>query len=57
LTNKEKEFSEFEIVKIMDKKLVILIDPYEYNGHSEIFKNRSREQQYAFDYAFDKSTR
>jgi kinesin family protein 18/19 len=33
----------------LDKKLVILIDPYEYNGHSEIFKNRSREQQYAFD--------
>ena len=41
----------------MDKKLVMLIDPYEYNGHSEIFKNRSREQQYAFDYAFDNTTR
>ena len=37
----------------MDKKIVCLVDPYEYNGHSEIFKNRSREQNYAFDFAFD----
>ena len=36
LNPKEKDFSEFEIVKILDKKVVILIDPYEYNGHSEI---------------------
>jgi kinesin family protein 18/19 len=53
LNNKEKEFSDFEIVKIMDRKMVVLIDPYEYNGPNDIFKNRSREQNYAFDYAFD----
>lgn len=57
LSQKEKEFSEFEIVKILDKKLVILIDPYEYNGPSDVFKNRSREQKYAFDFAFDKNCR
>ena len=35
--------------------MVILIDPYEYNGPSEIFKNRSKDQNYAFDLAFDKT--
>jgi kinesin family protein 18/19 len=52
---KEKDFSDHEIVKILDRKMVILLDPYEYNGPNEIFKNRSREQTYAFDFAFDKS--
>lgn len=37
--------------------MVILIDPYEYNAPTDVFKNRSREQQYAFDYAFDKNCR
>ncbi len=55
LWNKEREFSDFEIVKILDKKMVILMDPYEYNAPTEVFKNRSREQNYAFDFAFDKS--
>ena len=54
LTNKEAEFNEREITKITDSKLVFLQDPFEYNGHQEIFKNRSREQSYAFDFAFDK---
>lgn len=57
LSQKEKEFSDFEIVKILDKKMVILIDPYEYNAPTDVFKNRSREQQYAFDFAFDKNCR
>lgn len=35
--------------------MVILIDPYEYNGPTDVFKSRSREQQYAFDFAFDKN--
>jgi kinesin family protein 18/19 len=33
--------------------MVILMDPYEYNAPSEVFKNRSREQHYAFDFVFD----
>jgi hypothetical protein len=56
LNNKEKELSDIEIVKVLDKKMLVLVDPYEYNGHSEIFKNRSREQNYAFDLVFDKNT-
>lgn len=55
LWNKEKEVSDFEIVKILDRKMVILMDPYEYNAPSDVFKNRSREQNYAFDFAFDKT--
>lgn len=53
LSSKEIEFSENEIVKVMDNKMIILMDPYEYNAPSEVFKNRSREQHYAFDYVFD----
>ena len=37
-------------------KMVILTDPIEYNGPSTIFKNRNKDQTYAFDYAFDKYT-
>jgi hypothetical protein len=37
--------------------MVILIDPYEYNAPTDVFKNRSREQKYAFDYAFDNTCR
>ena len=44
LTNKEAEFNEREITKITDSKLVFLQDPFEYNGHQEILKNRYREQ-------------
>jgi kinesin family member 18/19 len=33
-----------------------VLDPIEYNGHEEIFKNRSREQQYAFDYVFEQKS-
>jgi kinesin family protein 18/19 len=57
LFQKEREFLNKEIIKILDNKVVILLDPFEYNGHTEIFKNRSRESHYAFDYAFDQSSK
>jgi kinesin family protein 18/19 len=56
LSNKEKEISDNDIVKILDRKVVILKDPTIYNGPNDIFKNRSREQNYAFDFAFDKTS-
>lgn len=56
LNGKEAEFSEKEIVKITDRKIVFLLDPYEYNAPGDIFKNRSREQKYAFDFAFSKES-
>ena len=49
LNQKEKEISDIEIVKVLDKNMLVLIDPY------DIFKNRSREQNYAFDIVFDKT--
>ncbi len=56
LSKKEQEFNSSVIARILDKKIVVLLDPYEYNGHSDVFKNRSKEQHYAFDYAFDDNT-
>ena len=55
LSFSEKQLSSNEIIRIMDNKMVVLIDPIEYNGHKQIFKNRSKEQTYAFDFAFDKN--
>ena len=55
LSYQEKQLSSYETIKIMDK-MVILTDPIEYNGPSSIFKNRNKDQTYAFDYAFDKFT-
>jgi hypothetical protein len=52
----ELQTSNIEIVDIRDQKSVILLDPLEYNGPEDIFKNRNREQSFVFDYAFDKST-
>ena len=55
LSSSEKQLSSNETIRIMDSKMVVLIDPIEYNGPTKIFKNRSREQTYAFDFAFDKN--
>ena len=54
LSSLEYQLSTYETIRIMDNKMVILMDPIEYNGPNTIFKNRSREQTYAFDFAFDK---
>ena len=56
LSSLEYQLSTYETIRIMDNKMVILMDPIEYNGPNTIFKNRSREQTYAFDFAFDKYT-
>ena len=56
LLSREISEGQFNLVKIMDGKLVILQDPKDFteeNGKNELRKNRTREQQYAFDYAFD----
>ena len=55
LSLSEKQLSTNETIRIMDNKMVVLIDPIEYNAPKNVFKNRSREQTYAFDYAFDKN--
>ena len=50
----ECQLSTSETIRILDNKMLVLIDPIEYNGPSTVFKNRTREQTYAFDFAFDK---
>ena len=55
LSFSEKQLSSNETIRIMDSKMVVLMDPIEYNGPKTIFKNRSKEQTYAFDFAFDKN--
>ena len=50
----EMQLSTSETIRIMDNKMLVLMDPIEYNGPSTVFKNRTREQNYAFDFAFDK---
>ena len=56
LLSKEVLEGQFNLVKILDEKVVILQDPKDFtdaNGKDEIRKGRTREKQYAFDYAFD----
>jgi len=53
LSTKESDISMQETIQILNRNIVCVIDP----GTSEdVFKNKSREQQYAFDFAFDKNT-
>lgn len=55
LWKKEVEKDEFEIVRILDQKVVILMDPADIlNEQNVLGKNRNKEKQYAFDFAFDK---
>jgi len=54
LSSLERQLSSFETIRIMENKMLILMDPIEYNGPTTVFKNRTREQTYAFDFAFDK---
>ena len=54
---KEHDKGELSIVKILDRNVVILMDPADVNNEEKILgKNRTKEKQYAFDYAFDEKT-
>jgi len=54
---KEADKGEISIVKILDKNVVILMDPQEANNEEKVLgKNRTKEKQYAFDYAFHDAT-
>ena len=50
---KEIEKGETSIVRVMDNNLVILRDPSDVTGEEKVLgKNRTKEKQFAFDYAF-----
>lgn len=54
---KEKDKGEVSITKLLDRNVVILMDPADVLAEEKILgKNRSREKQYAFDFAFDEGT-
>ena len=56
LIDREISEGQFNLVKILDEKIVVLRDPSEFtdeNAQNELRKNRNREKQFAFDYAFD----
>ncbi|EGR33926.1 kinesin motor domain protein [Ichthyophthirius multifiliis] len=56
LNQREQEYNEYEIIRILDQRLVVLIDPgYEFNQNDVLRKNRNKETQYAFDFAFCKN--
>ena len=58
LWKKEEEDGEFNIVRILDEKLVILQDPHDFEpdeAKNELRKNRTRERRYAFDFAFNET--
>jgi kinesin family protein 18/19 len=57
LSQKELENNEMDIVRIMDQKVVVLLDPADLlNDKNPLGRNRTKEKHYAFDYAFDKET-
>lgn len=63
LSQRELEFSNFNIVKILNREIVSVINPveYKYNAESNKYVNedkqmeitKSKEHQFAFDFAFD----
>ena len=54
---KERDKGEITIVKILDRNVVILRDPADVMNEEKVLgKNRTKEKQYAFDYAFDEGT-
>ena len=53
---KEKDKGEISIVKILDRNVVILMDPADVLEQEKVLgKNRTKEKQYAFDFAFNET--
>jgi len=53
LSSKEVGYSNFETLKVIDGKCVLLLDPANQFDANDVFRNnRNKEKQYAFDYAF-----
>lgn len=51
---KEEQKGEISIVKILERNVVILMDPADVMAEEKVLgKNRTKEKQYAFDFAFD----
>lgn len=54
LNEKEKYISNFDTARVVDKNLLVLLDPqYEMSPDDHFRNNRNREKQYTFEYVFD----
>ncbi|CAD8091684.1 unnamed protein product [Paramecium primaurelia] len=53
LSQKEKSLSEFETIKILDNKMIVLMDPEQERDEDLLRKNRLKETNFAFDFVFD----
>ncbi|SBT31209.1 kinesin-8, putative [Plasmodium ovale wallikeri] len=51
----EKNDGAKNVIKIMDNKMVVLLDPAN-NSDNVLRQNRSREKKYVFDYVFDENS-
>jgi len=54
LSSKEQTISNYETIRVLDGKVVVLLDPSNQFDANDVFRNhRNKEKQYAFDFAFD----
>ncbi|CAK60116.1 unnamed protein product (macronuclear) [Paramecium tetraurelia] len=53
LSQKERSQSEFETIRILDNKMIVLLDPDSEREDDLLKKNRLKETNFAFDFVFD----
>ncbi|CAD8201892.1 unnamed protein product [Paramecium octaurelia] len=53
LSQKERSLSEFETIRILDNKMIVLMDPEQEREEDLLRKNRLKETNFAFDFVFD----
>ncbi|CAD8173830.1 unnamed protein product [Paramecium octaurelia] len=53
LNQKERSVSEFETIRILDGKMIVLMDPESEREDELLRKNRLKETNFAFDFVFD----
>ncbi|CAD8097370.1 unnamed protein product [Paramecium primaurelia] len=53
LSQKERSLSEFETIRILDNKMIVLMDPESEREDDLLRKNRLKETNFAFDFVFD----
>ncbi|CAD8110484.1 unnamed protein product [Paramecium sonneborni] len=53
LSQKERSLSEFETIRILDNKMIVLLDPEQERDDDLLRKNRLKETNFAFDFVFD----
>lgn len=55
MSNSEKNEGAKNVIKIMDNKMIVLLDPSD-NTDNVLRQNRTKEKRYCFDYVFDENS-